>query len=164
MKRKWLSHGRFSKEFFLDHFSPSFLSQKWCEISIRIFCVLSGTGNLQFNIHTFSWVHKLFSQLFSLIFLSDALFCWNKCKGKLHPTHLMTLLCEWSEMTHIGSFAKIYLSYKLELHLTLENLVHSFQGRYPTLKFQECLSTLTLLNNMESRTDKQTWFGQVAKV
>ena len=34
------------KWLFLDHFSPSFLSQKWCQISVRIFCVLSGTRNL----------------------------------------------------------------------------------------------------------------------
>ena len=27
-RRKWLSHGRISKMFFLDHFSPSFLDQK----------------------------------------------------------------------------------------------------------------------------------------
>ena len=34
---------------FLDHFSPSFLIQKWCQISVRIFCVLSGTRNLLCN-------------------------------------------------------------------------------------------------------------------
>ena len=40
-------HRGISKYFFLDHFSSSFLSQKWCQISVRIFCVLSGTRNLQ---------------------------------------------------------------------------------------------------------------------
>jgi hypothetical protein len=33
----------------LNHFLPSFLSPKWCQISIRIFCVLSGTRNLQWS-------------------------------------------------------------------------------------------------------------------
>ena len=35
------------KIIFLDHFSPSYLSQKWCQISVRIYCVLSDTRNLQ---------------------------------------------------------------------------------------------------------------------
>jgi hypothetical protein len=35
------------KIIFIDHFSPSFLSQKGFQISVRIFCVLSGTRNLQ---------------------------------------------------------------------------------------------------------------------
>ena len=38
------------KQFFLDHFSPIFSSQKWCQISIRIFCVLSGIRNLQYKL------------------------------------------------------------------------------------------------------------------
>jgi hypothetical protein len=29
IRRKWLAHGGISKIFFLDHFSPSFLGQKW---------------------------------------------------------------------------------------------------------------------------------------
>ena len=45
--RKQLAHGGISQYFFLDHFSSSFLRQKWCQISVRIFCVLSGTRNLQ---------------------------------------------------------------------------------------------------------------------
>jgi hypothetical protein len=40
-------HRGISKYFFLDHFSSPFLSQKWCQISVRILCVLSGTRNLQ---------------------------------------------------------------------------------------------------------------------
>jgi hypothetical protein len=40
-------HRGISKYFFLDHFSPSFLSQQWCQISLGIFCVLLGTKNLQ---------------------------------------------------------------------------------------------------------------------
>ena len=43
-------------ESFLDHFSLSFLSLKWCQISVRIFCVLSGTKNLQWGVLQF---HKL---------------------------------------------------------------------------------------------------------
>ena len=31
------SHRGMSKYFFLDHFSSSFLSHKWCQISVRIF-------------------------------------------------------------------------------------------------------------------------------
>ena len=38
-------HRGISKYFFLDHFSPSFLCQKWCQIFVRIFCVLSGARN-----------------------------------------------------------------------------------------------------------------------
>ena len=45
--KKMLKSDRISKLFFLDPFSSSFLSQKWCQISVRIFCVLSGTRNLQ---------------------------------------------------------------------------------------------------------------------
>ena len=35
------------KIIFSRPFLPSFLSQKWCQISVRIFCVLSDTRNLQ---------------------------------------------------------------------------------------------------------------------
>ena len=55
-------HRGISKYFFLDHFSSSFLSQKCCQISVRFFCVLSGTRNQQctWSAITFvnMWHHK----------------------------------------------------------------------------------------------------------
>ena len=55
------------KCFFLDHFSPSFLSQKYCQISVRIFCVMSGTRNLQ-------WIYYLSHWVFSMCYIGTLFF------------------------------------------------------------------------------------------
>ena len=62
-------HHGISKWFFLHHcFSSSFLSQKWCQISVRIFCVLSGTRNLQWTPTTDAW------WLFMKLFIANIIF------------------------------------------------------------------------------------------
>ena len=48
-------------------FTPSFLSQNWCQISVRIFCVLPGTRNLQFLVCQL---------LYSSFFLLRTFFSW----------------------------------------------------------------------------------------
>ena len=55
-----------------DHFSPSFFSQKWCQIFVRIFCVLSGTKNLQ-------WFHAQLEQKNLNDILSD-FWCYKELK------------------------------------------------------------------------------------
>jgi hypothetical protein len=54
-------HRGISIQFFQDHFSPSLSSQKWCQIFVRIFCVLPGTKNLQCLVSLIQMIFSLFS-------------------------------------------------------------------------------------------------------
>ena len=112
---------------------------------------------------TFSWLHTLFFLSFPWIFLSDAWLCWNKHKVKLHPTNSMQLMFVWCKKTNIGFSATSHLQYRLEIHLALQNIVHSFQGRHSKLELLDLNSTLTPISNMRSRTGKKQWFVQVPK-
>ena len=79
-------HRGISKYFFLDHFSPSFLSQKWCHISVRILCVLPGTKNLQWPILFLYYKESLVSSN-----LNSKLLWFHSVRPIVHTYIILTL-------------------------------------------------------------------------
>ena len=114
-------------------------------------------------VHTFFWHHMPCLQSFSVIFPSDFWQCWNKCRGKLLPKHLRKILSESLKIYGIRIFARICPLYKLEIHLTLQNVVHNFPGRHPKFDWMDSLVILKLLIELESKTAKKPGFLQDPK-
>ena len=53
--------------------------------------------------------------------------------------------------------------YKLQIRLTLQNVVHNFLGRHPKFEWMDYLVILKLLIELESKTAKKPGFLQDPK-